>query len=123
MSDFTLFHNPRCSKSRKTLQLLQDKGVHPLIRLYLDDPPTEKELRHILSALGISARELLRGGEDEYKALGLKNADLTESELITAMSRHPRLIERPIVISPDGKKAVLGRPPENALTLINCQSK
>lgn len=118
MSDYTIFHNPRCSKSRATLGLLQDNKIDPDIRLYLESPPTEDELVAIIAALGISPRALLRSGEDEYKELGLKNPDLSELELISAMVDNPRLIERPIVISPDGKSAVLGRPPENVLTLI-----
>jgi len=118
MSDYTIFHNPRCSKSRKTLGLLQDHKIDPDIRLYLEDPPTKEELIAIISSLGISPRDLLRSGEDEYRELGLKDPDLSDLELISAMAENPRLIERPIVISPDGKKAVLGRPPENVLHLI-----
>lgn len=118
MSDFTIFHNPRCSKSRATLGLLQDYKIDPDIRLYLETPPTEDELVAIIAALGISPRELIRSGEDEYRELGLKNPELTDMQLISAMAENPRLIERPVVISPDGKNAVLGRPPENVLGLI-----
>ena len=119
MNEYTILHNPRCSKSRKTLQLLQEKNVEPEIRLYLENPPSEKELSDLVEALGISPRDLLRTGEDEYKELGLKNPELSDAEIIAAMAKHPRLIERPIVVSPDGKSAVLGRPPENVLDLIS----
>ncbi|MGI9294553.1 MAG: arsenate reductase (glutaredoxin) [Pseudomonadales bacterium] len=116
MSDITIFHNPRCSKSRQTLQLLQDNGIEPAVRLYLDQPPSAAELKKLLGSLGISARELLRKGEEEYKTLGLADQSLSEKALVDAMVEHPRLIERPIVVK--GKKAVLGRPPENALALL-----
>ncbi len=119
MSDYTIFHNPHCSKSRATLGLLQDNRIDPAIRLYLESPPTEDELVAIVAALGISPRDLLRRGEDEYKELGLNNPALSDLDLISAMAENPRLIERPIVISPDGKSAVLGRPPENVLGFIN----
>ena len=118
MANYTIFHNPRCSKSRQTLQLLRDNGVEPETRLYLENPPSADELTEILKMLGISAKELLRKGEDEYKALGLKDTSLSDSALIEAMIGHPRLIERPIVIK-DGKQAVLGRPPETVLDLVS----
>ena len=112
----TLYHNPRCSKSRQALALLEEKGIKPDIVLYLDAPPDEKTLRSVLKKLGIPARELLRKGEDEFKQLQLENTALTESDLITAMCTHPRLIERPIVIN--GNCAVIGRPPEKVLEII-----
>lgn len=112
----TIYHNPRCSKSRQALGLLEEKGIKLNIVLYLDTPPDEKSLRAILKKLGISARELLRKGEDEYKQLQLDNKALTENELISAMCTHPRLIERPIVIN--GNNAVIGRPPEKILEII-----
>ena len=111
MSEFTIYHNPRCSKSRQTLQLLQDRGVEPEIVLYLEQTPDATELQSVLAKLGISARALLRKGEDAYKELNLSEASLSEADLIAAMLNHPKLIERPIVIK--GDKAVLGRPPEN----------
>ena len=111
MSEFTIYHNPRCSKSRQTLQLLQDRGVEPEIVLYLEQTPDATELQSVLTKLGISARALLRKGEDAYKDLNLSDASLSEADLIAAMLNHPKLIERPIVIK--GDKAVLGRPPEN----------
>lgn len=116
MSDITIYHNPRCSKSRQTLQLLQEHGVEPEIVLYLEHPPTKKQLQELLKKLGIDARQLLRKGEDEYKSNGLDNPALSEAALIAAMVEHPRLIERPIVVK--GAHAVLGRPPENVLQLL-----
>lgn len=112
----TLYHNPRCSKSREALQLLETKGCKPNIRLYLENPPTTKELKELLGQLGIGARELLRKSEDVYKELNLANAGLSDSALIKAMVANPKLIERPIFIHND--KAVVGRPPENVLTIL-----
>ena len=116
MSDIQILHNPRCSKSRQTLALLEEKGIEPEIIKYLDTPPSATELKQILQKLGISARDLLRKGEDDYKALNLKDPSLSEAELINAMVKHPKLIERPIVISDN--KARLGRPPESVLDII-----
>ena len=112
----TIYHNPRCTKSRETLALLHEHGQEPRVVLYLDTPPDHTELQSLLRQLGISPRELLRTKEDEYKALGLNRPDLTDDALIDAMVRHPRLIERPIVS--DSQRAVLGRPPENVLELL-----
>ncbi len=111
-----IYHNPRCSKSRQTLALIEEKGISPEIVLYLEDTPDEAALQDILGKLGISARELLRKGEQYYKDNNLKNPDLSDDELIAKMVAFPKLIERPIVIK--GDKAVLGRPPENVLELI-----
>ena len=116
MSDVVIYHNPRCSKSRQTLKLLEDNAIQPEVRLYLDEPPTAAELKKLLAALDLPARDLLRKGESEYKQLGLADKSLTDAKLVAAMAEHPRLIERPIVLR-DGK-AVLGRPPENVLTLL-----
>ena len=116
MSQFTIFHNPRCSKSRQTLALLQANGIEPEIRLYLDHPPSPKELTLLLKQLGMNAPDLLRKGEAVYKELNLKNSPLSEDQLIKTMCEHPKLIERPIVIH--SNKAVVGRPPENVLELI-----
>jgi arsenate reductase len=112
----TIYHNPRCSKSRETLALLQDQGIEPQVILYLQSPPDVATLKQLLKALNMSARELIRNKEDEYKALNLANPKLADEDLLTAMSRHPKLIERPIVVK--GKRAILGRPPENALQLL-----
>ena len=116
MSSVSIYHNPRCSKSRQTLQLLEQKGVSPEIVLYLETPPSADDINALLKKLGISARQLLRRGEDAYKENDLKNTALSDAELVAAMVPHPKLIERPIVVK--GSKAVLGRPPENVLALV-----
>ncbi|SHM08622.1 arsenate reductase (glutaredoxin) [Phytopseudomonas punonensis] len=116
MTDLTLYHNPRCSKSRAALQLLEERGLQATVMHYLDTPPTAAQLRDLLSKLGIAARQLLRSGEDEYRELNLANAALGDAELIEAMAAHPRLIERPILVA--GDRAVIGRPPENILELL-----
>lgn len=113
---FTIYHNPRCSKSRETLALLQDQGVEPQVVLYLQNPPDPATLTQLLKALNLSPRELIRNKEDEYKALKLADPSLTDEDLVAAMCRHPKLIERPIVVK--GKRAALGRPPENVLQLL-----
>jgi len=111
-----IYHNPRCSKSRQTLAILEEKGVTPEIVLYLENPPSPAELQAVLVKLSMSARELLRKGEDDYKRLKLADASLDEKALLKAMSENPKLIERPIVV--DGSRAILGRPPENVLDLL-----
>ncbi len=116
MTDLTLYHNPRCSKSRAALQLLEERGLQPTVVLYLDTPPSAAQLREVLSKLGMPARQLLRSGEDEYRELNLADSTLDEDALIAAMVAHPRLIERPILIA--GDRAVIGRPPENILELL-----
>lgn len=112
----TLYHNPRCSKSRQALALLKEHNIEPEIRLYLDNPPSATELKKLLTQLNISARELLRTGEDAYKELNLKDEHLSDTVLIKAMVEHPKLIERPIAVK--GEQAVIGRPPENLLALL-----
>jgi arsenate reductase len=116
MSTITLYHNPRCSKSRQALQLLQEQGQQPEIRLYLDNPPSHDELCTLLSQLQIGPRQLLRKGEQEYKDQELGNTKLSDSALIEAMLKCPKLIERPIAIR--GSQAIIGRPPENVLDLL-----
>lgn len=111
-----IFHNPRCSKSRQTLELLNERGIEPEIIRYLETPPTAEELGNILDMLGCEPRELMRTKETEYKELGLDNPELSREQLLQAMSEHPKLIERPIVIR--NNKAALGRPPENVLTIL-----
>lgn len=115
MSDYTIYHNPRCSKSRNTLALLQENGIEPRVVLYLETPPDSAQIATLLTKLGMSAAELVRRGEDAYKSCGLSKESSGE-ELLAAMAAHPKLIERPIVVK--GKRAVLGRPPENVLELI-----
>ncbi|MCB1667112.1 MAG: arsenate reductase (glutaredoxin) [Porticoccaceae bacterium] len=112
----TIYHNPRCSKSRQTLQLLEDNNIQPEVLLYLETPPNAKTLKDLLGKLGISARQLLRTGEDAYKENNLGDKTLSETDLINAMVKHPKLIERPIVVN--GNKAAIGRPPEMVLELF-----
>jgi arsenate reductase len=116
MTDLTLYHNPRCSKSRGALELLEGRGLTPTVVRYLETPPDAAQLRDLLGKLGIGARGLLRTGEDEYKTLNLADASLSDEQLITAMAGHPKLIERPILIA--GDKAVIGRPPEKILEIL-----
>jgi len=111
-----IYHNPRCSKSRQTLQLLKDNQVEPDIVEYLKAPPSREELEQVLDMLGLEPRGLMRTKEKEYKELGLDNPDLDRDALISAMLENPKLIERPIVIK-DGKAAI-GRPPEKVLEIL-----
>lgn len=111
-----IYHNPRCSKSRQTLQLLQEQGVDAEIREYLKTPPDHETLESVLKMLNMEPRELMRKGEQEYREAGLDNPELSREQLIQAMLDHPKLIERPIVIS--NGRAALGRPPESVLELF-----
>ncbi len=111
-----IYHNPRCSKSRQTLQLLQENQVEPEIIEYLKTPPSKEELEQLLEMLGLEPRQLMRTKEKEYKEQGLDNPDLDRDALINAMLNTPKLIERPIVIK-DGKAAI-GRPPEHVLEIL-----
>lgn len=111
----TIWHNPRCSKSRQTLDLLKREGHDPAIRLYLDAAPSEDELRAAQTALGLPAIAMMRPQEKLFKELGLAKTD-TEAKLIAAMASHPRLIERPIVFN--GTRAAIGRPPEAVLEIL-----
>lgn len=112
----TIYHNPRCSKSRQALQLLQERGHTPRVVEYLKTPPDKEQLKKILDQLGLEPRQLMRTGEKEYKELGLDNPGLSRDELIEAMVRHPILIERPIVLAQD--KVAVGRPPEKVLEIL-----
>lgn len=112
----TIYHNPRCSKSRETLALLEARGIKPVIIEYLKSPPSGTELKRILELLGLKPRDLMRRKEASYAALDLDAADLAEDQLIAAMVENPVLIERPIVLA-NGKAAV-GRPPENVLGIL-----
>lgn len=111
-----IYHNPRCSKSRQTLQLLEEKGVQPDIVEYLKQAPSKEELVSVLSLLAIGPRELMRKGESIYKELNLKDASLSDEQLIAAMLENPILIERPIVLA--NGKAAIGRPPESVLDIL-----
>ena len=117
MSSTTIWHNPRCSKSRQTLQLIRDRGIEPTIIEYLKTPPSQAELTDALKALGIEPRDLMRKKEAPYEELSLGNDGLTHAELVTAMVENPVLIERPVVFR--GKRAIVGRPPENVLELLD----
>ncbi len=112
----TIYHNPRCSKSRQTLELLRGRGIEPAIVHYLDAPPDAATLRDLLGRLGLSARQLLRRGEPAYRELGLADPAVDEAALVAAMVANPVLIERPIVVS--GGRAKLGRPPEAVLDIL-----
>jgi len=113
----TIYHNPRCSKSRQTLTLLEERGVTPEIVEYLKHPPTEKTIGDLLDLLAMAPRELMRKGEGEYTELNLSDEALSREELIKAMHETPKLIERPIVVV-DDNRAVIGRPPEAVLALL-----
>ncbi len=116
-----MWHNPRCTKSRQTLQLLQERGIEPEVVKYLETPPSAEELEEVIGLLGFSSpRELMRRKEKEYRELELDDESLPDAALIKAMHAHPRLIERPVVIVEDdsGRRAAIGRPPENVLALF-----
>jgi len=112
----TIYHNPRCSKSRATLQLIEARGLKPNVVDYLKTPPAAGELKAILKKLKLTPRELLRTGEPRYAELGLKDRDLSDDALIALMVENPILIERPIVVV--GDKAAIGRPPEAVLKIL-----
>jgi arsenate reductase len=112
----TIYHNPRCSKSRQTLELLRQHGIEPEIVHYLETPPDAATLQELLRKLGLHARQLLRKGEPEYREAGLDDPSLDDAAIVAAMVRHPRLIERPIVVA--GARAALGRPPEQVLEIL-----
>ena len=112
----SIYHNPRCSKSRQTLQLLEDKGISPEIILYLDTPPDKTALLGLLDKLALKPRQLLRKSEADYKDNQLKDPALSDEQLIDFMLKYPKLIERPIVVN--GDKAALGRPPESVLEIL-----
>ncbi len=111
-----IYHNPRCSKSRQTLALLQERGVEPEVVEYLKTPPSAAELANILALLEISPRQLMRTKEALYKELQLADESLSEAQLLQAMVEHPKLIERPIVLA--NGRAAIGRPPENVLAIL-----
>jgi arsenate reductase len=120
MSEFTIYHNPRCTKSRATLELLRQRGIEPAIVLYLETPPIAEELRAIVAKLGIEPEQLVRKVEDVYKSKYAGKA-LSDAQWIKAMVDDPVLIERPIVVH--GDRAVIGRPPENVESLLPGQSR
>ena len=111
----TIWHNPRCSKSRQTLELLHKKGATPAVREYLKQPPSKSEVETLIDMLGDPA-QLIRDGEPEFKALKKKKADMSKADVAKAIAAHPILLQRPIVVA--GKKAAIGRPPEAVLPLL-----
>jgi arsenate reductase len=115
--EVTIYHNPRCSKSRATLELLREQGIEPTIVEYLKTPPSQAELARLLDMLGMTPRELIRSKEAEYREQNLDNPDLKRKDLLKAMHDTPKLIERPIVVA--NGRAVLGRPPEQVLELLD----
>ncbi|MBV27830.1 MAG: arsenate reductase (glutaredoxin) [Gammaproteobacteria bacterium] len=116
MATYTLYHNPRCSKSRQTLALLQENGIQPEIIEYLTSPPSLAALQQLQQLLGVAALQMLRTKEQVFAELGLGNYGLTDTQLLQAAAANPILLERPIVVC--GDRAVIGRPPENALELL-----
>jgi arsenate reductase len=112
----TIWHNPRCSKSRQALELLNKKGAKPVIREYLKEPPSQAEVEMLIDMVGGDAGALIRDGEPEFKALNKKKADLARAEIASAIARQPILLQRPIVVA--GKRAAVGRPPEAVLALL-----
>ncbi|TDQ38445.1 arsenate reductase (glutaredoxin) [Thiopseudomonas denitrificans] len=116
MTQYTYYHNSRCSKSRDGLELLAQHNIEPEVVNYLDTPPTAIEIKTLLDKLGMSARELMRTGEEAYKNLGLDNPGLTEEQLVDAMVREPILIQRPVFTNE--KRAVIGRPTEKLLEIL-----
>ena len=116
MEKITIYHNPKCSKSRQTLQLLRERGIEPIIVEYLKQPLNASQLKRLLKMLQLEPRELMRKKESEYKDLNLADTKLSQESLINAMAEHPILMERPIVVV--GSKAALGRPPEKVLAIL-----
>jgi len=116
LADITIYHNPRCSKSRQALSLLQEQGQHPKIVEYLKTPLDTDALKKLLNQLSLGAREILRTKEHEYEELGLDNPDLSDDKILEAIANHPKLMERPIVVK--GDRAAIGRPTENILSLL-----
>ncbi len=111
-----IYHNPKCSKSRKALEIIKSKSIEPIIILYLVNKLSKTEVKNLLSKLGLSIRDILRTGEDEYKNNNLKNENLTDDKLIDFLIKFPKLLQRPIVVK--NNKAVVGRPPENILDVL-----
>ena len=116
MTEITIYHNPRCTKSRQTLALLEDKGINPKVVEYLKTPLNKSEVADILQKLGKSPRDIIRKGEVEYKESGADNKDLSDEQLIEKIAQNPKLLERPIVVN--NQKAAVGRPPENVLAIL-----
>lgn len=116
MEAITIYHNPNCSKSRASLALLEENEIKPEIIYYLETPPSVDELKQLLQKLNIGLRDILRKSEAEYDELGLDDDSLSDEIILDIVSRHPKLLQRPIVVK--GDNAIIGRPPENVLSLI-----
>jgi arsenate reductase len=112
----TIWHNPRCSKSRQTLELLRSRGIEPTIREYLKQPPSKAEVETLINLVGGDPTMLIRDGEPQFKKLGKKKGDLGAAEIAKAIAAEPVLLQRPVVVS--GKHAIIGRPPETVLALV-----
>ena len=111
-----IYHNPKCSKSRKTLEIIKNKNIKPIIILYLENTLSKKEIKNLLSKLRLSVRDILRTGEDEYKINNLQNENLSEDKLIDFIIKFPKLLQRPIIVK--NNKAIIARPPEVVLSLL-----
>ena len=116
-TSIVIYHNPRCSKSRATLELLQERGIEPEIVEYMKEPPDKETLAHLVKLLGVSPRELLRTNEQVYKDAGLDEEDLSDEDILDALSQCPTILQRPIVVV-DDEKAAIGRPPESVLDIL-----
>ena len=114
--EIIIYHNPKCSKSRKALEIIKRKNIEPTIILYLVNKLSKAEIKYLLLKLGLSIRDILRTGEDEYKNNNLKNENLSDDKLMEFLIKFPKLLQRPIVVK--NNKAVIGRPPENILNLL-----
>lgn len=112
----TIYHNNRCSKSRQTLALIEEQGITPEIIRYLETPPDKATLKDLINKLGVGVRDIIRTGEEPYKTLNLADTSLSDEQLLDAIVTNPKLLQRPIVVN--GSKAVIGRPPENVLTIL-----
>ncbi|TRW49966.1 arsenate reductase (glutaredoxin) [Aliidiomarina halalkaliphila] len=118
MSEYTIYHNPRCSKSRETLKLLQEKGIEPRVVEYLKNPLLPTELLDLADQVGVALKDLLRNKEDEYKAHGFADVLDSPEQLAKKLSEHIKVLERPIVVNNDSKQGRVGRPPENVLEIL-----
>ena len=116
MNTIKIYHNPRCSKSRETLEIIQQQGLQPEIIKYLKTPPSIEELNLVLSLLNLEPRDIMRKKENEYKDNNMSDESLTKNELVELMHKFPKVIERPIVLN--NNQAVIGRPPESVLAIL-----
>lgn len=116
MEAIKIYHNPNCSKSRASLALLEENDIKPEIIYYLESPPSSDELKQLLAKLGMGIHDILRKSEDEYDELGLDNESLSDEIIFDFVTKHPKLLQRPIVVK--GERAIIGRPPENVLSLL-----